>query len=81
MPWICWELLFSMLCMCCTHKGSYLNFDLMISGNYIVITIMLMSICVYMYVCVHAMSNRFIMDHDYFKLMFTCTYVCMYVID
>ena len=77
MPWLCWELLFSMWRMCCMHKGSSINLDLMISSNYVVIMIMLMSICVYMYV----MSDRVIMDHDYFMLMFTCTYVCMYVVD
>lgn len=51
MPWLCLELLFSILCMCCMDKGSSLNLDLMISGNYIMIIIMLMSI--YEYMCVY----------------------------
>ena len=46
MPWLSWELLFLMLHMCCMHKGSPLNMDLMIFSNYFVILIMLMSICV-----------------------------------
>lgn len=76
MPWLCWELLFSMLCMHCMNKGSSLNLDLMISSNYIVIMITLMSICVYQ--CMYVMSNKVIMDHDYFMLMF---YACMYIVD
>lgn len=79
MPWLCWELLFSMLCICFTHIGSSLNLEFMISSRYVVIMIMLMSICVYMYVCMYVMSDRVIMDHDYFMLIFICTYVCMYV--
>jgi len=75
MPFLRWELWFSMFCM---NKGSYLNHDLMISSNYITIMIMLMFICVYMYVCMYV---RVIMNHDYFMLMFICTYVCMYDID
>jgi len=67
--------------MCCMYKGSSLNFDLMISSNYVVIMIMLMSICVYMYVRMYVMFDRVIMDHDYFMLMFICIYACMYVID
>jgi len=50
-PWLCWELLFSMLCMLCMDKGSSLNLDLMLSSNYVVIMIILMSIYAYMYVC------------------------------
>jgi len=52
MLWLCWEFFFSMLCMCCTHKGSSLNLDLTVSSDYVVIMIML-SICVYMYVCMY----------------------------
>ena len=33
MPWLSWELLFSMFCMRCTDKGSSLNLDLMNIGN------------------------------------------------
>ena len=54
MPWLCWEQLFSMLCM---NKGSSLNLDLMLSGNYVMTLIMLMFIYVYMYVCV-SLSDR-----------------------
>jgi hypothetical protein len=50
MPWLCWELLFSMLCMLCMNKGSSLNLDLMISGNYVMIMIMLM---LYIYICMY----------------------------
>lgn len=53
MPWICWELLFSMLRMHYMHKGSSLNVDLMLSGNYVMTVIMLMFIYVYMYVCMY----------------------------
>ena len=49
-PWLCWEPLFLMLHMCCKHKGSYLNLDLMLSANYVMIMIMMMFIHVYMYV-------------------------------
>jgi len=52
MPWICCELLFSMLRIRCMNKGSYLNLDLMISSNYVVIMIMLMCIYICMYVVV-----------------------------
>ena len=51
MPWLFWELLFSMLCMVSIDKGSYLNLDLMLSSNYVVIMIMLMFIHVGVYVC------------------------------
>lgn len=51
MPLLCRELFFSMLHMCCTHKGSSLNLNLMLSSNYVLIMIMMMFICVYMYVC------------------------------
>jgi len=37
MPWLCWELLLSMLCM---NKGSSLKLDLMNASNYVVIMIM-----------------------------------------
>lgn len=43
MPCLCWELLFSMLCM---DKGSSLNLDLMNTSNCIVILIMLICVCV-----------------------------------
>jgi len=68
-----------MLCMLCTNKGSSLNLDLINNGNYVVIMIMLMSICVYMYVCM-LLYDMFIRDHGYFMLMFICIYVCMCVI-
>ena len=45
MPQLCWEMLFSMLCM---NKGSSLNLDLVISGNYVLIMIMLN-----VYICIH----------------------------
>lgn len=76
MPWINWEVLFSMLCMLCMDKGSSLNVDLMISGNYVVITIMLMSIYVYICAC-KSLTDRDISDHDCF--MNKCLYVYMYV--
>jgi len=44
MAWLCWELLFSMLRISCTHKGRSLNLDIMIFGNYVVIMIVLMFI-------------------------------------
>jgi len=53
MPCLCWEFLFSMLCMLCMDKGSFLNLDLMISSNCVVIMIMLMPINVYMYVFIY----------------------------
>ena len=55
MPWICWESLFSILCMLEIDKGSPLNLYLMISSNYVVIMIMLMYICIHvcMYVCMY----------------------------
>ena len=104
MPWICWELFFSMLRMCNTQKGSSLNLDLVLSCNYVMIMIMLMFIYIWMYVCMscltgsswimiifmpmficinvfmYFMSDRVIMDHDYFHAnvyMHTCMYVCI----
>ena len=65
MPWLCWELFFSMLCMLSIDKGSSLNLDLMISSNYVVIMIMMMSIYVYMYVRT-LLPERVIKDHDCF---------------
>ena len=62
MPWLCCGLLFSMLCM---DKGSSLNLDLMISSNYVVIVIMMTSICIHMYACMYVIPDRVIMDHDY----------------
>ena len=79
MLWLCWEPLFSMLCMLCTDKENSLNFDLTIFGNYVVIVIMLMSIYVYMYVCM-SLSDKVVRDQDCFMLMFICIYVCIYVI-
>lgn len=46
-PWLCWELFFLMLCMCCMHKRNSFNLNLTISSNYVLIMLMLMSICVY----------------------------------
>ena len=71
LPWLCWELLLTMLYMLCMDKWSSLNIDLLISSNYVVIMIMLMSIYVYMYVCM-ALSDRDIMDHDSFMLYICC---------
>jgi len=51
MRWLFWELLFSMLCMFCMDKRMLPKLDLMISGNYVVIMIMLIFTCIYMYVC------------------------------
>jgi len=34
--------MFAMLCILCTDKGSYINLDLMISGDCVVIMIMIM---------------------------------------
>ena len=55
--------------MLCMDKGHSLNLDLMISGNYVVIMIMLMSLYVYRYICM-LLSNKVIRDHDFFMLMF-----------
>ena len=60
-----------MVCMLCIDKGNSLNLDLMVSSNYVVIMIMLMSIYVCMYVC-RSFSDRDIKDHDCFMLMFIC---------
>jgi len=48
-PWLCWELLFSMLCMLFMHKGRYFNLDLMIFGDCVVtmITLMFLYVCMY----------------------------------
>lgn len=77
MPCLCWEPLFSMLCMRCTDKGISLNLDLRITSKCVVIMIMLMPIFVYMYVCIY-LSNRVVKDHDCFMLMVIWIYVCMY---
>lgn len=76
MPWLFWAMLFTMLCI---DKGSFLNLDLMIYGNYVVIMIMLMPIYVYMYICM-PLFDRVVMDHDCLMLMFICICVCMYVV-
>ena len=48
MPWLSWEMLFSMLCMLCTDKGSSLNLNNMVSNNYVMIMIMVIYIrCIY----------------------------------
>lgn len=60
-------------------KGSSLKLDLMILENYVVIMDMLMSLYLYMYVCM-SLSDKVVRDHDFFMLMFICMYVCMYVI-
>lgn len=80
MPQLCWELLFSMLCMLCTDKGSSFNLNPMISINYVVIMIMMMSIYVYMYVHM-LLSNKVIRDHYFFMLMTIYVYVCMLLSD
>ena len=76
MPCLCWKQLFSMLCILCTYKRSYLDLDLMIYGNYVLIIIMLMSIHAYMYVFM-PLFDRLVIDHDDFMLVFTC--ICMYL--
>ena len=81
MTWLSWELFFSMLCMMCMDKGSSLNLDLMIYDNYVMIMIMLMSISIYMDICM-SFYDRIFMDHDCFMLMFICIlYVCMSLSD
>ena len=80
MPCLWWEQLYSIFCKLCIDKGVSLNLDLMVHGNYVVFMIMLMSIYVYMYACMYVISDRVIIDHDCFMLMFICLYVCMYVI-
>lgn len=79
MAWLRWKLLLSMVWMLCIDKGSSLNLDLMISHKCAVITIMLMSIYVYMYVCM-SFSDKIVRGHDLFMLMFICIHVSMYVI-
>ena len=37
--------------------------------------------CLYMHTCMYVMSDRVIMDHDCFTLMFRCMYVCMLLSD
>ena len=78
MPWLCWELLFLMLCMLCMDKGSSLNLDLMIFSSYVAIMIMLMTIYVYMYVCM-SLFDRVVRYHDCFVLTFICMYVCHFL--
>ena len=77
MPFLCWEPLFSMLCMDNWHS---LNLYLMISGSHVVIRIMLMSIYVNMYLCM-SLYDMVIEDHDCLMLMFICMYVCMSLSD
>jgi len=77
MPWLCWKLLFSMLCMLCTDKGSSLNLDIMNDGNRVVIMNMLMIMYTYLYM---PLFDKVVRDHDCFKLMFVCIPVCMYVV-
>ena len=81
MSWLCWELLFSMLRMCCTYKGRSLNLELMLFGNYVVIMIMLMFIYVYMYVCTYVVSDSVIINHDYFYAnAYMYAYCCLTVL-
>ena len=80
MPWFC-ENRCSQCCACCEQiKGSSLNLDLMVSGNYVMIMIMLMFIDVCKYICMYVMYDRVVMDHGCLMLMFICIYMCMYVI-
>ena len=68
-----------MLCTLCTYKGSSLNLELMLSGNYDVIVIIFLFICVYMYVCMYFVSDRVVMDLGCLILnvyMYICAYVC-----
>ena len=85
MPWLSSKLLFSLLCMVCMHKGSSLNLDFMIFGNYVVIIFILtfIYICIYiyiyiymdvLYVCMYVVVWQ---DHDCFMFIFICIY--MYV--
>jgi len=55
-PWISWEFLISMLCMCCTDKCISLNLDLFIFGNFVLIMIMLMTICIH--VCMYVLVSH-----------------------
>ena len=55
MPWLCWELLFSLLHICCMNKGSYLNLEHMLSGNYV----MIMSMLMFIYVCIYVSMSLF----------------------
>jgi len=64
-----------MWCMLCMDKGNSLNLDLMLFKNYVVNMIMLMSIYVYMSLCM-SFSNRVVKNHDGLMLMFICIYVC-----
>ena len=57
---LCWELLFSMLCM---DKGSSINLNLMIFGN-MLWSWLCWCLYVYMYVCM-LMSNRVVRDHSF----------------
>lgn len=57
MPFLCWERLFSMLCMLYTDKGSTLNLDLALSDNYVMIMIMMMLIYVCVCICM-SLSDR-----------------------
>jgi len=71
--------LFSMLCMLCMDKGCSLNLDLMLSSNYVVIMTMLMFIYVYMHVCMYVVSDRVVINHDFFMLIFMYMYLSNYV--
>lgn len=61
-------------------KRSYINLDLMISGNYGVIMIILMLIYVYMYVCM-SLPNRIVSDHDFLMIIIIYKDVCMSLFD
>ena len=75
MSWIFWELLFSMLCMVRTDKGSSINLDLMLYGNYVMIMTMLKFLYVCMYVCMYVVVCQ---DDDCFILN-VYVYVSMYI--
>jgi len=62
MPWLFLELLFSMLCILCADKGSFINLGIMISCDNVVIMVVLMSIYVYVYVCM-TLFGKIIRDH------------------
>jgi len=64
MPCLCLQLLLLTPYMHYTNKGSSLNLDLMKIGNCVVIMVTLLSIYVYIYVCM-LLSDRVIRNHDF----------------
>lgn len=66
--------MFSMFCIMCTNKGIFINLNLIIFSNYVVIGIMLMFICVYKS---HRLTKSSWIIIIYVNVYM---YVCMYVI-